>query len=650
MLRPTSFLRQLGLALLLLGFLLSIGLNGGGRPALAVVPGSESSKSGHEPSAKDTLARAKALIDARRDDEAIALLKNVLATSNDPPSLTHAYLLMAAALSDKQEYAQALEYLERLLAEFPDSALTGRARLLMGTLQAQLGNPDAALSALSEARTLSSDPDTKLDALIQIGDVYVQKKEPLRAIQTWLEALGSASGERQTEVRERIRVLVQDKLDKKTLGQLRDAYPSAFPGDLALIRLIELHLNRGEDHMAEKNLRLFVIHFPTHAYAPTAGEQLRTLKSKVKASQYVIAAVLPTSGRMSQFATECLNGIRLALDKGREALGLTSVGLMVKDSNLSDKGQLRAEWIDLLAEYRPLAVIGPLLSRDLPLAAEVAENAEVPFITPSATVPDVRRLGTYVFSTALTYPQQARRLADYAVGRLGYRRFCILHSEAGYGQELARLFSQEVRQRGGEIIAIESFGERDTDFGLQLKRLKAEDLKHYGTTTETETTKGTKLLVYTPGFDAIFVPANYTQAALIAPQLLFHDIKVPILGSNGWNSPDLLRLGDRSLEGSVFVDAIFQGSPDPDVRDFVDRYKRRFQSNPTLFAAQAYDATRAVLEALRKGGSSAKAVRDHLLNNQVPSLGGPASFGPSGTLERRVFLIQVKHGKFMQVE
>ena len=613
------------------------------------MPGSES-KAAPEPSAKQALSRAKTLIDLHKDDEAIGLLKNVLATASDPPSLAHAYLLMAAALNGKQEHAQAADYLDRLLTEFPDTPLAGRARLLMGTVQAQLGNPDAALSALSDARTLSPEPDTKLDAMVQIGDVYLQKKEPLRAIQTWLEALTTATGARQTELHERIRTLVQDKLDKKVLGQLRDAYPSTFPGDLALIRLIELHLNRGEDYLAEKNLRLFVVNFPTHPHAQAAGEQLKSLKSKVKSSQYVIAAVLPTSGRMSQFAAECLNGIRLALDKGREALGLTSVGLMVKDSNVTDKEQLRSDWADLLSEYRPLAVIGPLLSRHLPVAAAVADDAETPFITPSATLPDVRQLGAFTFSTAVTYPQQARRLADYAVGRLGYKRFCILHPEAGYGQELARLFSQEVRQRGGEIIAIESFGERDTDFGPQLKRLKAEDLKRYGTTLETESSKGAKLLVYTPGFDAIFVPANYSQAILIAPQLLFHDIKVQVLGSNGWNSPDLLRLGDRSLEGSVFVDGFFQGSPDPDLRDFVERYKRRFQTSPSLFAAQAYDATRAVLEAIRKGATTGKAVREHLLKQEASSLGGPAAFGPAGTLERRLFLIQVRHGKFAQVE
>jgi branched-chain amino acid transport system substrate-binding protein len=292
-----------------------------------------------------------------------------------------------------------------------------------------------------------------------------------------------------------------------------------------------------------------------------------------------------------------------------------------------------------------------LVSRHLPVAAAVGEETDTPFITPAATASDVRRLGTYLFTTALTYPQQVHRLADYAVTRMGYKRLCIMHPETPYGQELARLFAQEARQRGAEVIAVESYPDNATDFGPQIKRLKEEDLKHHGTTTLTETSKGAQRLTYTPGFDAVFLPGSFAQIALLAPQLRFHDIKTPLLGSNAWNSPDLLRLADRSIDGSVFVDGLFADSPDPLVREFVDRYRRKFQANPTVFAAQAYDAARVLLESVRKGATSGKAVREHLLKDQdLPSLGGPAVFGSSGSLERRIFLIQVRQGKLVQLD
>jgi branched-chain amino acid transport system substrate-binding protein len=278
-------------------------------------------------------------------------------------------------------------------------------------------------------------------------------------------------------------------------------------------------------------------------------------------------------------------------------------------------------------------------------------------ITPAAIFPNVRRLGNYVFSTALTYQLQAKRIASYAIKEQGFRRFCILHPDTTYGRELARLFAQEVRQHEGEVIAVESYKEGEADVGAQLKRMKAEDLKRYGLSVPLDQTKLTgkltkldKKIFYTPGFDAIFIPGRAADAGIITSQLNFHDMKVPFLGTNGWNSQDFARTDDSSIDGAVFVDGFFLDSPMPTVQDFVVRYKKRFQTNPTLFAIQGYDAAKLVLDAVRQGAASGESVQEQLLTQpDLSSLAGPAAFGPDGTLNRPLFLIQIKKGRFHQV-
>jgi ABC-type branched-subunit amino acid transport system substrate-binding protein len=291
--------------------------------------------------------------------------------------------------------------------------------------------------------------------------------------------------------------------------------------------------------------------------------------------------------------------------------------------------------------------------------AEMAQKTRIPLITPTATLPNVRRLGSYLFSTSLTYTLQAKRIAGYALSDQGYRRFCILHPDTIYGRELARLFAQEVRQHDGEVIAIESFKEGETDFGPQIKRLKAEDLKKYGLAVPVDPSrppgkpvaKTEKRVLYTPGFDAIFIPSRSNDIGLIASQLAFHDVKVPMLGTNGWNSPDFARTADRTVDGAVFVDGFFLDSHLPGVQEFVQRYQRRFQSQPSLFSMQGYDAARIVIEAVRKGATSGEAVQEYLsAQRDLPTLAGPAAFGSDGTLQRPLFLLQVKQGKFVQLD
>lgn len=644
---------RIGLVCLIAALCSPIGFSmppGNGRSAFA-----QSDKGA--PASHPSLNQAKRLIDAGQPEEAITILRRFLATSPKPDLLDDTYLLLGAALHGSQQEAEALKFLQQLHTEFPASEIGERGKLLQAKVHAAMGNLDLAIPILTGLRNLSKDDMIKRDALRVSGDFYVQKKDYTRGIQAWLDEMAIGPDDQAEDIHDRIRDVINTQLDKKSLDRVRETYPHGFPGDLAALRLIDLSVGRSEDHQAIRQIQQFLANFPTHVQAAKLSELLAALHAKQKSNQYMIAAVIPLSGKLAPFANDVVSGIQLAVETNKDRAGNPSIGLIVKDFE-SDRGAFLDDFSALLNNDRPMAVIGPLLSKNLPVMAELAERAHIPLITPAATLPNVRRLGNSVFSTALTYQSQAKRIAAYAVGEQGFRRFCILHPDTTYGRELARLFAQEVRQRDGEIIAIESYKEGDADVSAQVKRLKAEDLKKYGLAVPVDPTKMTgkitkmdKKVLYTPGFDAIFIPGRASDAGLITAQLNFHDMKVPFLGANGWNSPDFARTADSSIDGAVFVDGFFLDSSIPIMQEFVDRYKKRFQATPTLFAMQGYDAARLVIEAVRRGATSGEAVRDLLMSQQdLPTLTGPAAFAPDGTLNRRLFLIQIKRGRFTQVD
>lgn len=617
-----------------------------GQSTVSLAAGRTPTVSPEERAAKSTLEKAKGLIDSQEFPAAISLLQKFLESTPRSPVTDEAYLLLGAALVGGKAPKEAIPILERMLTEYPGSALANRGRLQLGQAHAALGHYDAAQRYYTDAKNLAQDIETKREALRWSAEAAVLKGEFVRAVQAWLEDMAIGPPNELAEGRERIRAVIKDRMDQKALIRLRELYPNKFPGDLALVRLIELATARGDDQGAEQHSRLLLARFPNHDYASTATEILNQLKSKAKASGSLILALVPQSGRSTAFGTEALHGIRLALDKYKEGGG-AGVGLVVADSETTSRTELTA----LLDEHRPVAVIGPLFSREVQMLAGFAEQAEVPFITPGATISDVRRLGNYLFSTALTYSAQAHRIAAYATTRMEQKRFAVLHPDTAYGRELAKLFVQETTQQGGEIVAVESYKETDTDFGPAIRRIKGEDLKRYGTVTTEDLPKGGTRLVYQPGFEALFIPGSARQIPLIAAQLAFYDVKVPLLGSNTWHSPELVRLGERSLEGSIFVDGFVPERSDPLTREFVDSYQYKFQTVPSIFAAQAYDAARLVLEAVRQGATSAKAVRELLgKSTNLPSLAGPASFGPGGTLERPVSVLQIRQGRFVPLD
>jgi ABC-type branched-subunit amino acid transport system substrate-binding protein/outer membrane protein assembly factor BamD (BamD/ComL family) len=603
------------------------------------------------------LNQAKQLIDAGQAEEAVTMLRRFLGTNPKPDVLDDTYLLLGAALYGAQQYGEGLKYLQQLQTEFPNTEVSDRGKLMLARTHAAMGNPDLALPILKGLRALSQDDLTKREAVQLSGELFLQKKEPLRAIQAWLDEITLSHDEQVDEIRTRIRELINTSLDKKLLDRITEAYPRSFPGDLASLRLIDLYIGRGEEHRAIRQIQRFLTNFPAHPQAAASSDLLASLQTRLKSYQFLVAAALPLSGKLASFANDVLSGIQLALELNGDRAGGPSVGLLVKDVE-SSQASFLDDFNYLLTYDRPIAVIGPLLSRNLPVMSELAERSRIPLLTPTATLPNVRRLGSFTFSTALTYQLQAKRIATYATAELGFQRFCILHPDTAYGRELARLFNEEVRQRGGEIIAIESYKEGESDVGAQLKRMKAEDLNKYGLAvtvdpenTGEKLTKHDKKILYTPGFDAIFIPGRASDVGIIAAQLNFYDMRVPFLGSNGWNVPDFARTADRSIDGAVFVDGFFVDSPNPNVQDFVERYKKRFQSTPTLFAVQGYDAMKIVIEAIKKGATSGEGVRNYLMTQQdLPALGGPASFGQDGTLNRPLFLIRVKGGRLTQVD
>jgi ABC-type branched-subunit amino acid transport system substrate-binding protein len=373
---------------------------------------------------------------------------------------------------------------------------------------------------------------------------------------------------------------------------------------------------------------------------------------------YRIGALLPLSGPMAAFGQEVLHGIQLAIDRQNHDAGQVPIKLVVRDAGVGTPIQVPLS--ALLDEPRLLAVIGPLVSKQVEAAAKVVDDAKIPLITPSATLPNVRQLSPYVFSTALTYPLQSEQIAAYAMGQLGYRRFAVIHPENGFGRQLAQLFIEEVRRQGGEVIDVESYEEDETDFAKQITRLKSAYWRRIrqdrytkaGKEPRHHTDKRRQDNRSRRSLDAIYLPGGFRQAMLIAAQLRFQDMKVRLLGSNAWHSEDLGHWSDKSIQGGIFVDSFFAESRTAAVREFVEAYRARYHAEPSMFAAQAYEAAQAVLEGTRKGIISGKKLSAFLEQaDSLPTLQGPTSFNGKGLLDRKLVLLQVgEKGQLTQLQ
>lgn len=614
-------------------------------PQIEVSPGLFNAASFDE---KNLFAQAKAYFDQGNHEIAGSSLEAFLLDYAQSPLLPDAYILLGEVYRAKGEANRAVERLKTFLELFPGEPRLAPVRLRLSILYFQMGALKKITALWDE---VSDDVPAKVRVFEQLVRTYRARKDALSALHVLMKKRDMRS-EFVTPilVEEEIIALVRDQLSEQDLRSVVKSFGAMFPADEAMIRLMAFYDAKRDYYHEEQMVLQFVEQFPAHRYVGQARQSLTQIKNKIKTSRYLIAVILPLSGQLASFGNKALHGAELAIQLFKEELPGASVGLVVRNSE-EDPSRLRITLEGWLEEYHPVAVVGPLLSKEVNRVAVALQKADLALITPGATSRRLFALGDTVFRNAVTNRFLCNAIAEYAVLELEAERFAVLFPEEQLGRRWVDCFSEGIEKLGGEVVLAEGYPLNDTDFSKTILRLKKADLEQDGFIEDIENEDGEVEELYSPGFEAIFLPADAVRAGLIIPQLLFHEFNtVSILGTNSWNSEEFLKLTGSYANGVVFADGFFSESTDPVVETFVTRYRTRFNEEPDLFAAQTYDATRLILATMRRGALTPAKVKAAIAETvDFPGASGFIYEILGGELIKEPFFIQVDQGKFTQV-
>jgi branched-chain amino acid transport system substrate-binding protein len=150
----------------------------------------------------------------------------------------------------------------------------------------------------------------------------------------------------------------------------------------------------------------------------------------------------------------------------------------------------------------------------------------------------------------------------------------------------------------------------------------------------------------------VFLPAYYNDVGLIAQQARRQGIDKPLVGSDAWSSPELIKLSEGAVEGAYFANHYAADIATPVARGFISAYQQKYGNTPDDVAALTYDSFGLLFEALHRASApDRQALRDAMgVVSGYTGVTGDIRFNPgSGDPIKSAVIMQVKGDHFAWV-
>lgn len=340
--------------------------------------------------------------------------------------------------------------------------------------------------------------------------------------------------------------------------------------------------------------------------------------------QVKIGLITPLTGDVKTFGESTKNAFNVALEEYAKTGKYQIVPLAAGDRNDPTEGANAA--LKLITQEKVAAVVGPLTSKVAIPVSEIADKNKVPMVSGSATNEKVTvyesKRKPYVFRACYIDAFQCRVAANYALKDLKMKTAAVLYDVGNdyyYSKGLAEVFKATFEKGGGRIVAYESYQKDDIDFSALITKI------------------GTKKP------ELIFIPDYYNKVALIARQVREKGLKSAMMGGNGWDSPELVKIGGNAIIGNYFTTITSPSAKTRWRRRSSRNIKERHGQVPDALAALGYDATMIVLQALDKAKKPTpeEIMKVLTLMKNFKGVTGTISFDKNGDAVKSVVVLKV---------
>lgn len=351
-----------------------------------------------------------------------------------------------------------------------------------------------------------------------------------------------------------------------------------------------------------------------------------TSAQPARGEPYRIGIILPMTGPTADYGADFNRGAVLAEEEINASGGIKGrpVKLVLGDSKNQPKDGV-AEFKKLVEIDKVPAIISTMTGVILPQFA-LSREAKVPMIAVGAITPEIRKGGPTVFSNYPLADDEEREIAVYAIQTLGLKEAAVVYENSSYGKTLSAIFIEEFKKAGGTIVAQEVIEKGGRDFRSQLTRIGA--------------TRAPLIVAY----------AYYAEAGLLVRQASELGIKAQFMSHGSVQNKAFGEIAGPAANGFI------SGSPRwdenaPNVKAFIERYRKRWNREPDLYGPYFYDAVKMYAAAIEKNGDSPEAILAGLKGlKDFPGINGVMNFGPDNVVLLPLRFVKFENGNWVPIK
>jgi branched-chain amino acid transport system substrate-binding protein len=305
----------------------------------------------------------------------------------------------------------------------------------------------------------------------------------------------------------------------------------------------------------------------------------------VTKDEIVIGTIQDLSGPIAGFGKQVRLGMMLRIDEVNEQGGINGrkLKLLVEDSAYDPKKAVLAAQ-KLVNQDKIFAMVAHIGTPTNNAAMPVQFEKNVPNLFPITAAREMSEpLHKLKFALGSSYYDQMRTTLPRLIKEKGAKKVCTIYQDDDFGLEVMRGVEEGVKLAGMTLAEKTSYKRGATDFSSQVARMKAAGCDLVAMGTIIRETIGTIGESKKTGFNPVFVGTSAAYTDLIH------------------------KLGGKAMDGLYATHTVqhpYLDESGQNIRFWANKYKTKFNEDPTVFSVYGYNAVDAVAKALAKAGAN----------------------------------------------